>query len=334
MIVRRVLGFAVLGVVATAAGLLPGFLPQAALAEYEPACHPHRIATLDITYDPTGRPTVPVEVNGTPQMFLVDTGAMFGMLSWHTADQLGLNKKQLPEHVFYMMNGTSMEYISTVHDLEIGGIGGIPVDDQPFLVMPAKWSDPDVAGTLAPDTLSRYDLDFDFGAQRMHLVAPNNCVGNVVTWTQEPHVTLPLRVDSDGKMHIVATLDGHSMDAILDTGSGPSVLRQDEADAVLGRPLDSSELVQRGTGVSNGWDAYRHAFHRLEIGELVVRDPDLLIMTDKLVQVREPEEITKGFRLVGMQAPPLIIGMNVLRRLHMYVDYRANVVYATAADAH
>ena len=317
---RRALGF--LAIVA-------GFVPQLAHAELEPPCKPDRLASLDITYDSTGRPTVPVKIEGYSKKFLIDTGATFGMLNWQTVYALNLPKKNLPVHIFYMLNGASMEYESMAHDLEIGGI---PIDKQPFLVMPAHWSDNETAGTIAPDTLAHYDVDFDFGGRKMTLIAPNNCDGNVVTWTHKPHVTLPLRVDSDGKMHITADLDGTNVDAIIDTGSAWSVLREDVASSVLGRGLGGSEVLRIGTGYNNGWNAYHHKFRELSLGGIVSHDPDLVIMTDKLVQVQESDEINKGFRIVGMQAPPLIIGMDVLRQLHLYVDYKANVVYATAAD--
>lgn len=319
---RRVLGLF------TAA--IAGLLPQLAHAELEPPCKPDRIATLDITFDSTGRPTVPVKIEGYSEKFLVDTGATFGMLNWQTVYALNLPKKNLPVHIFYMLNGASMEYESMAHDIQLGGI---PINKQPFLVMPARWSDNETAGTIAPDTLAHYDVDFDFGAGKMNLIAPNNCDGAVVTWTRAPHVTLPLRVDMDGKMHITANLDGADIDAIIDTGSAWSVLREDVASSLLGRGLGGSEVLRIGTGDNNGWNAYHHKFGKLSIGDIVSRNPDLVIMTDKLVQVQESDEINKGFRMVGMQAPPLIIGMDVLRQLHLYVDYKANVLYATAADA-
>jgi predicted aspartyl protease len=322
MYVRRALGVLTLA----AAGLLP----QLAHAELEPPCKPDRLASLDITYDSTGRPTVPVKIEGYSKKFLVDTGATFGMLNWQTVYALNLPKKNLPVHIFYMLNGASMEYESMAHDVELGGI---PIEKQPFLVMPAHWSDNETAGTIAPDTLAHYDVDFDFGGGKINLIAPNDCDGNVVTWTHKPHVTLPLRVDMDGKMHITADLDGTSVDAIIDTGSAWSVLREDVAGAVLGRGLGGSEVLRIGTGDNNGWNAYHHKFRMLSIGGIESHNPDLVIMSDKLVQVQEPDEINKGFRIVGMQAPPLIIGMDVLRQLHLYVDYRDNVVYATAADA-
>ncbi len=316
--------------VGLAAMAFAGLLPQWAHAELEPPCKPNRLASLDVTYDATGRPMVPVKVEGYSERFLVDTGAMFGMLNWQTVYALNLPKKNLPVHIFYMLNGASMEYESMVHDIQLGDI---PINKQPFLVMPAHWSDPDVAGTIAPDTLAHYDVDFDFGRDKIDLIAPNDCDGNVVTWTKRPHVTLPLRVDTDGKMHIIATLDGHDIDGIIDTGSGATVLREDVAGSVLGRGPNEAEVLKIGAGDTNGWNSYHHTFHQLSIGGIIENNPDLLIMSDKLSQVQEPDEINKGFRVLGMQAPPLIIGMDVLKQLHFYVDYRANVLYATAADA-
>lgn len=321
---RLVKLFRVLSVVAALAA------PTAAYADQEPSCRSNPLASLALTFDETGRPFIPVSIQGHGERFLVDTGASYGMLSWQTAAALGLQRFPAPRHVFYMMNGTSMEYYSTAHDVELGAI---KLDSKPFLIMPPTWNDEGVTGSIAPDTLSHFDVDFDFGGGRINLIAPDSC-DDAVTWTRGPRVALPLRIDRTGTLHVTATLDGQEIDAIIDTGSGASVLRADEANAVLGHTLDDSDLVKVGTGPSNGWNTYRHTFKQLSIGGIVVRDPDLLIMTDKLSQVHEPDEVNKGFRIVGMQAPALIIGMNVLRQLHIYIAYKQNLLYATAADAH
>ena len=295
------------------------------------ACPSDAITSLEITYDNTGRPLVPVSVGGRYEKLLVDTAGYYGMITWGAVTRLDLHRVPVQSHLYYLLNGDSMSYMAIAHDVRVGDIS---VDDYPFLVMPPDWSTPGVAGTLAPNTLSHYDVEFDFGASRINLYQPTHCDGHTVYWTNGARVSLPLRLDAANNMHVTATIDGTEMDAVIDTGSATSILRSDEAAAVMGHTLDDSELVHAGTGHDNGWDSYRHHFQTLRIGGLTVRDPDILIMTDKLSQVREPDEVDKGFRIVGMQAPPLIIGMSALRQLHLYVAYKDEMLYATAASAH
>src|SRR5262249_2144616 len=153
------------------------------------------------------------------------------------------------------------------------GLGALTVTRFPFVVMPADWTLVDADGTVAPDLFARYDVEFDFDANRMRLLDPGTCATTFLP-ARSHFFALPMRSDEHALMHVQANVDGTEMDAVIDTGSGQSILRLDEADAVLGRSVRESELVHSGTGTSNGWDVYRVPFHELRFGHVLVKDPD------------------------------------------------------------
>ena len=294
-------------------------------------CRLRLLTSLDMSFDGGGRPLVPVTIEGQDVRLLVDTGGLFGALSWQAVDQLKLRRNLIPGDLqIFTMNGERAKYRVHAHDLRIGKLVS---KDYPFMVLPPDASGRDFVGALAPDILSTYDLEFDFGAKKLNIISPEHCKGQVVYWTQQAYVALPLRVDRDHQVSVEATLDGQTMQALIDTGASSSVLRLDEADAVLGRPVRSSELVRTGTGTSNGLDFYKYPFKALTIGGIAVQNPDLIIATDKLGNLRQPEEIDRNGDN-GLRSPPMILGMNVLRKLHLYIAYKEEMLYATGADAH
>jgi hypothetical protein len=197
--------------------------------------------------------------------------------------------------------------------------------------MPADWTLSDADGTIAPDLFSKYAVAFDFDARRMHLF-PAAC-GSPAPG-QRPHfVAVPIRSDEHALMHVRANVDGTDVDAVIDTGSGQSVLRLDVADAILGRSIREDERVHTGSGTSNAWDVYRAPFHELRFGQVLVRDPDLYIMTDKLALVRQYGELRHYWRAISVEPPQLIIGMSVLRKLRLYISYRTSTLYVAAGES-
>ncbi len=291
-------------------------------------CRLKLLTSLEMSYDAAGRPLVPVTLEGQDAKLLIDTGGAFGDLTWQAVDQLKLHRDHIQALQIFLLNGERALYMAHAHDLHLGRL---VAKEYPFIVLPADWDHPGAIGSLAPDILSTYDLEFDFGANKLNFISPEHCKGQVMYWTQQLYVALPLHIDRGHKASVDVTLDGKDMEAEIDTGASGSVLRLDEADAVLRRPMRSSELVRTGTGKDNGLDYYRYPFKLLTIGGIAVQNPDLVIATDKLGEVRQPEEIDRNGE-DALHAPPMILGMNVLRKLHLYIAYKEEMLYATGAD--
>ena len=291
------------------------------------SCVVRELADLPISYDPVSRPIVTGTLDGQNQRLIVDTGGVVSMLAWKTVRDLRLNEHYLNNKTIYMLNGSSAKYAVNVGDVRFGALA---IPRVSFVVMPSDWTFTDADGTIAPDLFSKYDVEFDFGANRMRLFSPDGCSGPAPD-IRSRFVALPLWSDSHALMHVRANVDGTDMDAVIDTGSGQSILRQDEADSVLGRPVKESELVHAGTGTSNGWDFYRAPFHALRFGHVLVKEPDLFIMSDKLAQVRYFGTLKHYRHVEAVEPPQLIIGMSVLRKLRLYISYKTNTLYAAAA---
>ncbi len=300
-------------------------LSGAARADDQKACRLTELASVDMKTDSAGRPIVMTSMEGKDVAMLVDTGGNYSMVSRMTVNMLGLKPQHLPQSMFYM--GTTGEGITSMTSGHAIRIGKLTADRFPFLILPYGWDDPQIGGTIAPDILSNFDVEFDFGAKKLHLMSPDHCPGQVVYWTQQAYMALPIRIDESKQIHFTATVDGKEMDALLDTGASASLLRLDMARSVLGWTTNPAELT-----CTDDHSYCHYPFKTLSFGGVTVGNPEIYIVPDKLAALRETGELHE--HQGRMQAPALIIGTAVLKRLHLYISYKEDMIYATGAAAH
>ena len=313
-----------------AAALLSAFLTGAyARADETASCQLKELASLDLA--PVDNAViVTASFDGQDAPLLVDTGGNFSSLTWKASQDMGLRYDNIPRNMFFMMNGSDIKYVAFVKNL---ALGKLTASHFPFTVLPAEWTMKDASGTLDPDILANYDIEFDFAKNKMNIISPDHCEGQVVYWTKTAYVALPLRLNEARQIFLIANVDGTDMEAMIDTGSSHTYLRADMAEAILGHTLTKADLVHVGKGADEGLDTYRVPFKTLTIGGIAVQNPDIVVLTDKLADLQSPEEMHNDFRVPGMQAPALLIGMSLLRKLHLYIAYKEEKLYVTGAGA-
>jgi predicted aspartyl protease len=299
----------------------------AANAQDTTKCQRYRLASLPITYDAGRRPTVPITVDDVQKQFLVDTGGVDSMLTQSTVDELKLSKEHTDLAV-YDVTGAAIKYRTYAHSIKIGSM---TAGRWPFLVMPDNnigVGDPNaVGGVLSPDIMLKYDVEFDFGADKLNIFTHDDCSGRVTYWSAEPYVALPFRldfVDDGGGFHIIAraTLDGQDIDVQFDSGASDSVMMNDDALEVI--PPQSTSLMKRlDTNPDERNAVYHYPFHTLNLDGMEIQNPEVVILPEK-----------NGFVHNAQTRPRLIVGMTVLRKLHVYVAYREKTIYLTDANAH
>lgn len=96
--------------------------------------------------------------------------------------------------------------------------GGLHRPDAALMVWPTS-TEP-FAGELAQDMLQPYDVDVGFANGALKLYAEGRCPGPS-GWT--PSVRVEMR-NIGWQLHIPVTLDGHSYNAIFDTGSRRTIM--------------------------------------------------------------------------------------------------------------
>jgi predicted aspartyl protease len=289
----------------------------AAPAGAEESCVLKQAAKLDMTPIADGRFTIPMSVGGQTFPMLVDTGGLISMLTPQTVDVL-----QLHPAPFFNLNiritqygGYRIDHHVTAPDVAIGTMRAPRYD---FLIMPAGGYPSDIGGLLAPDIMRAYDMDFDFANATLNFFYKDHCEGKVVYWTQGDIGEVQIRLDEVGHMTVPVTLDGKEIRATIDTGAANSVASLEEVESLFGLDEKSPDLKPLGRPDR---PVYRYPFKSLSFQSVSVSYPDIVLIPD-----RESK--------VGASGPKMLLGMNVLRHLHLYIAYGEHKLYVTPATAH
>ena len=265
---------------------------------------------LESTPDLAGTPKVPMTIAGHSLAMLVDTGGTYSMLTKKRVTELGLVQTRVHGGRFDV-GGRPIYYYVKVTDFQFGRMFAHSTG---LLVMPDDLAAADVDGTLAPDFLSRFDIEFDFAHSKINLFEPNNCADSPVYWASR-HAEVQLGTNQWRQIFTRVNLDGKDMTAQIDTGSSISFLRSDVAHDLLGLKMDDPALKRHldKEGKSHG---YTYPFKTLRFGTIVVPTPPIIVTEE----FRDPY-------------PQMVIGMNLLRWLRFYISYKDSKIYATTAAA-
>jgi predicted aspartyl protease len=287
-----------------------------AIAEEE-KCHLYRIAQLEMSTDLTGRVNVPMTVNGQSVNLLIDTGGYVSTLTRYAVKSLGLQSQPAFRPLETYFGGEVVDHYVLAPNVDLGGMKGSKF---PFFVMSNSRSSLDIGGTLAPDILRAYDVDFDFANSKFNLFSKDHCDGKVVYWTKDGAGRVEFHTDQSGHMVVPVLLDGKKTHATLDTGAADTVARFEAIESDLGID-EKNPALKLVPGRDPQRPRYRYPFQTLTFDDVTVNNPDITLV---------PDEQSK---LSGRDSA-IILGMNVLRRLHIYIAYGEKNLYVTPATAH
>lgn len=195
-------------------------------------------------------------------------------------------------------------FATDVAEFGFGGMKGknIPLEVSSFAM--------ESAGLLGGDFLFAFDLDFDFAAAKLNLFSRDHCPGRVVYWTHQPHGEIPFEL-KDNHIILKVQLDGQEIAAALHTGAADTVMSFDSASNIFGR------------GKATLLGSRHYPFKSLTFGDVRVGAPSILLA---------PEVISVDMATGSFQkSMDLVVGMGVLRRLHLYISQKEKKIYVTPA---
>jgi len=279
---------------------------------YSENCKPlTEIASLPIVSDIQGGISIAATIENHQKTLILDTGGMYNLLKSSAINDIGLNRVAVNPALYLMLfDGKPIEHVAIAHSFQLGNITADKIE---FLEIPENRLPSSIAGTLGPSTFAAYDVEVDPTGHKLNFFSRDHCAGQVIYWTHEPVAVIPMRLDSDLHIRISVTLDGQSMDALIDTGTTGSILAGYAAPSNQGNA--QSDVSTEGA-------LYRRraaAFKALTIDGVQISNPD--------IDIEDNESIASDL-------PPLTLGMGVLSHLRFFIAYREGYIYATAPDAH
>ena len=263
-----------------------------------------------------GEVAVPIFLNRVEKKFLFDTGGgAMNYVSSALAQHLGLPKTDNFEAMD--LAGNKSYSVGIVRNLKFGAVS---VPDILFQVVPNLAFD----GILSAGTMANDDLDIDFGAMRLNFFSAEHCPGNVVYWPHQALAVVPVTT-SQGHFELAVTLDGHPLTAVIDTGSPWTMLNMAWAEENLGFSPQAAAPQAPDIPKDN---ADKHIYFRkysaLSFPGITITKPLLII---RPIQFGDGNDADAANR----HAPDLVIGMEVLRHLHLYYAANERKIYITPA---
>ena len=298
--------------------------------------------------------TVPVAINGKPKQFLLAlsanpdeiSAAMVSELALPQVDQRkALNAMSEQNSTFqfdapvFDVRGTSTvrNYQSRVM-VAAFSMGGATVQNLGFLVS----GDRDMGkskpydGLLTAAGFRKYDIDLDFGGRKLSFLTATGCTdpNQIVRWPHAGVAVIPMATNN-GQMRVPVTIDGHAIEAAIDTGSEHTVMRRSVAERVFG--LKAADMTEDGDVRDGaGERVYRHTFPQIAFEGVVASNVPALIQVNSMVR-KARRAATTGSRLQaaddpGDPVPELTLGMDLLHQLHLYIVFGQSKLYVTSAQ--
>ncbi len=282
---------------------------------------------------------VPVTIDSSNKKFLLDTGGRISQLSKATVQALDLPQRITEDQRLIDLAGNVSDTKTTVRRLIVGAreqrgvLLGVAPNPELGTSLPYD-------GLLSTDLFVDADLDMDFGARRLTAFSTDHCVGRVVYWPADAIAVVPIAV-KDNLITFPVAVNGHTVTAVMDTGAQYTVMNMKLANRLFGLTPDSPDMKPL-TETSGEWTltAYGHSFDDVAFEGVQVKNLRIYLMPDQMTshdrfRHRElPDPL--GLNLhrevdTNVTVPDLILGMDVLRHLHVYFATKEKRLYITDA---
>ncbi|WP_332875793.1 aspartyl protease family protein [Massilia sp. S19_KUP03_FR1] len=252
-----------------------------ALADDKPVgCQYVEVATLPVKYAGASlEPTIPGTMNGKPARMLMDTGADLSALTQDYAEKLDLNL-QWTGRWASGIGGEARLYSVRVNEMTVGpSRAGVST----MRVIGAMGSKPSFDVIVGAPFLLQADLEMNLADREIKFFRPQNCKDTFLGyWKDVPVTEIPYnwRTTKGPNPHFTVELNGHPLDAMIDSGA-PATFIELAAARRAGLRLDAPDVRKLAdiTGVGERkvahWSAH---FDRLAIGDEHILDARISVM--------------------------------------------------------
>jgi Aspartyl protease len=297
------------------------------------------VMSLDLNVLPGGLFTVPVMLNGSPRQLLFSNAGGRSALTRSAAESLGLHVNTGGFKLLADNGNVSRAYVT----LDSFVMGGVEAKDMKMMISPlAKIGNTGTDGTLADDIMIAYDEEMDFANKKVLYFLPDHCEGDVVHWTNLSSAVMPFRrslpgsnMTYDTHIRFDVMLDGKDVLALLSTGTPRTRISARVANAEFDVNENTPGTVPMGELA--GRKVVSYAFKTISFGNISVSNPQIVVLPD-VIGLNDPNNDfrtdDRSKRVDDDIGADMIIGMDVLKKLHIYVATKEQNLYVTAAGDH
>jgi hypothetical protein len=184
-------------------------------------------------------------------------------------------------------------------------------------------------GALGMDVFAHFDIEIDMAARKLNLYSQDHCPGKVVYWAKT-YDAVPFRLGKLGEFYFPMELDGKKIEATLSSGNPVTTLNTDVTRRLFNFD-DTSPGVESETDGAGRTIAHYRAMQLSAEGLSVVNANVRLIQRSGATCRISSRFGSTGYEDECMGIHPLNLGLNVLKKLHIYIATKEKVLYFTPA---
>jgi predicted aspartyl protease len=246
------------------------------------ACKVGLVTTLPLTISGP-RLYVPVSVNETAGLFMVDTGAAETILTGAFAKKSVVGLLETPEqYTIPGVGGRATLPVMKAHTRRVD-IGTVSFPDWAFLVLPPEaggLGKTEHDGILGMDFMHYFDIDVDIEGHKLSFWRVTGCTDIHPVW-QGDYDAIPLKHTAGQNVSLPMFIDNAFLDIVFDTGAAGVLLTHGAAlqagatDAQLARDPDP-----HGGGIGGKFPAVVHHFKLMLVGKAEFDNPAIVVETE------------------------------------------------------
>jgi hypothetical protein len=223
---------------------------------------------------------VPVSMNETPGLFLLDTGAELTLLTsaFAARSSVGLDR-HAGQKTIGGVGGRETLPVNMAHARRID-VGKISFNDWEFAVVAPEaggLGGIEHDGVLGMDFLHYFDLDIDLPAATLTLWRLTDCKDIHPEWKGD-YDAIPVKHTARQKVTMPIFIDNAFLDVVFDTGSPGAWLTHDAASKAGATDAMLAKDNEAGAGGFGGHvPAVRHRFQLLLVGSAQFPNPTLTV---------------------------------------------------------
>ncbi|HYS45725.1 MAG TPA: retropepsin-like aspartic protease [Rhizomicrobium sp.] len=312
--------------------LMLAVLLQGGAAQAEDCGPLKQINAVDLVAARPNRALIPVSINGIPKLFLFDTGGGVSQISGAVAEELKLSTRDSAGTMLDLYGHASRKF-AIVDKFAVGHQGGenirLAIHPNPDFGRGTQY-----VGLFSPDLMGRYDVEIDFGTYKMNYFSSDHCPGRVVYWHPAALAVTPMTFH---KTHIKlpVKIDGKEVTAEIDTGAPGTTMRADAAKRLFDIvPESPGNVPLNAQGMAA---AFGRVFSTLDFEGVAVQNPHIVIIP-QLIGSKDPNNSartdSRARRVDDVEdQPDVLIGMDILKKLRLYIAFDENKLYISEASA-
>lgn len=288
------------------------------------------VSSIPIEISADRRIFVNAQIDGQPVKLLLELARTRSYLSASTTKKLGL-VEQGGKAIDSSIREEDGEFVSRFVAVRHLNLGQLARSEQWAGVLSRVT---DIDGIIGNNWFEGYDVEIDPARSRINLFAQDHCAGAVVYWadsffTINEYYDQPRQVP----LYIDVTLDGKPIRATLDTGKSETTLSAATAQSAFDVTAvkDGAQPKPAPSISGSTLMSFDHVFGALEIGPL--RLPNKKVAITEFPRFQE-KFLGSSIAVTDDRAElrRLMLGMDVLSRLHLFISYREQKIYFTLAD--